>query len=354
MSNKKIRQSNIELLRIVAMFTIVLSHCIFHGGFDFPEKVLSFDKVIWQSSLMGGSIGNTIFMLISGYFLINSNSIKIDKIIKLWISAIFYSVTIYLIFSVCGKTEFGFKPLLFSFFPVANNEWWFLNAYIIIALISPFINVFIHNVSKKSYGVLLIIMTSLWIVYPMLTLQSLFYTELLSFVYLYLVAGYIKLYLNDLKVNSIICFVIAVFMAIVVTISVYLKYYVSININKNLSSFFEIFTQMRSIPVLIISLSLFFGFKNLNIKPNRFINTVSSTMFGVYLIHANSYVNKFLWIEMFKVYNYRGLELLYIPFILSLIVLVSASFIDFVKINTIDRLLNRIHIKNYKIEEKNE
>lgn len=78
MADKKERNSNIELLRIVAMMMIIIFHIIHHCVrnqlpnsviFNSPEifKELSIPQIIATM----GSIGNAIFILISGYFMAN-------------------------------------------------------------------------------------------------------------------------------------------------------------------------------------------------------------------------------------------------------------------------------------------
>lgn len=76
---KKQRSSNFELLRIVAMFMIVLYHIYIHcisgqltdggtGLFTTPQ----FSKKLTILALIApmGMIGNHIFILISGYFIL--------------------------------------------------------------------------------------------------------------------------------------------------------------------------------------------------------------------------------------------------------------------------------------------
>ena len=70
------RQSNFELLRIVAIAFIILHHIAVHGdwgngGMFFPEE-LTFNAVVLQGFFGLGKIGVNAFVLISGYFLFGS------------------------------------------------------------------------------------------------------------------------------------------------------------------------------------------------------------------------------------------------------------------------------------------
>lgn len=71
------RKSNVELLRIVAIFMVVMSHYAFWGIMDgnaneaymIWRQGTMVNKII-SSTMVLGNVGVGIFFLISGYFLI--------------------------------------------------------------------------------------------------------------------------------------------------------------------------------------------------------------------------------------------------------------------------------------------
>lgn len=77
--SNKIRNSSIELLRIIAIIIIIMHHFGVHGVFHVLDKshnILIVDNLSWQIIFTqivswGGNVGNAIFVLITGYFLIN-------------------------------------------------------------------------------------------------------------------------------------------------------------------------------------------------------------------------------------------------------------------------------------------
>ena len=67
METKRIRQSNMELLRIIAMLFIVAHHYVWNGGgWKFSTGIVQMESGFFVA---GGSLGINLFMLISGYFL---------------------------------------------------------------------------------------------------------------------------------------------------------------------------------------------------------------------------------------------------------------------------------------------
>ena len=216
---EKERNSNIELLRIIAMIFIVAHHFVVHGGFSFPTAEFSINKLWIQLIQLGGKIGVDIFVLISGYFLIKTKDLKISKILKFWLQVFTYSFIIYIIFGLCGLTTFNLKDFIYACFPITFNHWWFASTYFVLYLIFPFLNKLFISFDKKTYQKFLIISTLCWCLIPTFTNSPFQSNNLVWFVYLYALAGYIHLYWNKIKISGkkFIC------LAIIATILTYLS-----------------------------------------------------------------------------------------------------------------------------------
>ncbi|MCM1262431.1 MAG: acyltransferase [Butyrivibrio sp.] len=87
----KERQSNFELLRIVAMILIVVSHYAGYIQPEFPTGAVTFNRVLIQTLCFGGGAGNIMFFAISGYFWKDYTDNR-KRIFKLWLEMLFYSV----------------------------------------------------------------------------------------------------------------------------------------------------------------------------------------------------------------------------------------------------------------------
>lgn len=73
---KKTRESNIEMLRIIAIFFILLHHYALYNSL-YNLEVSNINKYIGIILFSLGKIGVNIFILITGYFSIQKNfSIK--------------------------------------------------------------------------------------------------------------------------------------------------------------------------------------------------------------------------------------------------------------------------------------
>ena len=69
MRMKKVRNSNIELIRIISMLFIVVSHYTVHNGVDNTTLSLGINRFLLEITTLG-NIGVILFVLISGYYLI--------------------------------------------------------------------------------------------------------------------------------------------------------------------------------------------------------------------------------------------------------------------------------------------
>lgn len=185
------RNSSIELLRIISMIMIVACHFATHGGFSFNTQFLSAPRLWWNFIEMGGNLGVDVFVLISGYFLVVSKSggLNLRKILKFWGQVFIYSVAIYIVFCIVGKTDFEFISCVKAIFPITFGSWWFASTYFVLYLMHPFINKLLQKLDKKTYKALVVMLLITWCVIPTFTTSDFQSNNLLWFITLYCVAG---------------------------------------------------------------------------------------------------------------------------------------------------------------------
>lgn len=338
----KERKSNIELLRIISMIMIVAHHFSVHG--KFVLKTTEFLNTVWLQLLSsGGKIGVNIFVIISGYFLIKSENINIKKLIKLILQILFYLIILTLIFV-------GFNLYPFS---IKGISWWFAKTYLILYLIHPYINKMLNNLEKLEYKNFLLMLTIIFSIFPTITSNTADDGNIMWFIYLYSIGGYLKKYLiiDKEKTNK---YAKLTFLTYLLTFSITIVFLL---IGKKYNIFLEksnYLFGMEKITTLIISVLFVLTFINLDIKSNKIINVISSTTFGIYLIHDNYYVKKYIWEQLFKNSNYANSNslILYSIFVIIIVFLVC-SLIEFTRIKIIEKMLGTpINIYSKKIENK--
>ena len=340
----KKRSSNFELLRIIMMIFIVASHFSSLGKFEFSKETISINRLWIQFMTIGGKIGVNVFVFITGYFLIDSNKFKTTKLVRMWFQIFTYSIIAFGLFVCLLKSaDFSTKGLIKSIFPITfRGGWWFARAYFILYILSPYINRFLHTMSKKEYQRFLIIISLLWCVIPTITGQVLESNELLWFMYLYSLIAYFKKYINKINISGSKCILLAVINMVITFTSAIVFDIIGIKI-RFFADHALFFYGMQSIFTVVSSLLLFMGFSRINIGYKKYVNIISSATFGVYLLHENSYIKSFLWEKLFKNASYADSNLL-IPYsiFVTLTVFIMGIIIELLRKYLIENHSNKL------------
>ena len=284
---------------------------------------------------LGGKIGVNIFVLISGYFLVSSPAFKLKKVLKLWLQLFFYSIVIYAVFVGTGGVDFNFKQMVAKALPILTQEWWFASTYFILYLISPYLNMLSNKMEKSTYQKLLFIMLFLWCIIPTFTNVKNQSNDLIWFVYLYSIAGYIRLWGIDFRIkNSIVWAVLGMIAILFVRIFfIGLSYKVTF-----FSAYVRNAFDMQNLLILLTSVLFLIGFMQLDLGYKKIINLISSATFGVYLIHDHPLISPFLWETLFKNASYAGSVFL-IPYSIMVIciVYIVCTIIELIRINVLEK-----------------
>lgn len=100
---KTTRFSGVELLRIIAIFLICLSHAAqtAQGHPNLPN-IGAFNKIMLVFLRYAGSFGNITFVICSAYFLLDSTKAKSKKIFTLLLDSMFISISMLIGISLGG------------------------------------------------------------------------------------------------------------------------------------------------------------------------------------------------------------------------------------------------------------
>ena len=294
-SSPIVRNSSLELLRIVGMVMIVACHTN-HGGFNFPLNSITLNRLWQQFISMGGGLGNDIFVMLSGYFLITSKGLNLRRLFNLWVRIFFYSVLTYALFLFAGKTDFTLGVAVKVVMPITKSVWWFASTYFVLYLIHPYINILLNGFTHEEYKNFLLTIGLYWCIIPMFLYSYFGANSTINFICLYSLAGYIRLWCKDLAGRKYLLYALACiglnFLSVIVLDVIGLKIPI---VGKHALYFAE---MMRPFTILAV-VCLLVGFRSMNITYSKIINLLASATFGVYLIHDNNFVRHFLWYDLF-------------------------------------------------------
>ena len=309
------RSSNFELLRIICMVLIVAHHFACHS--DFSSTISSLNNAVIKTLIIGGRLGVNVYVLISGYFLINSK-FNIKKVVKIAVQVLFYSLLIYFILLASGEVTFGFKSLFKMIFPILTSQYWFITCYILMLMLSPFINICLKNCTQKQHLALILLLLFVQVIVPkVFKIELMLYTG--WFITLYAISAYFRLYPNKIFNNNKVMLPIALLSFLTMILL-------------NIMFDFRVY-DLKYITCFVCSITLFCSFKNFNIKNNKTINCIASLTLGVYLIHEHTALRPILWNKIIK----APMHSLYVHFPIYavcsvIIVFIVCCVIEFVRI----------------------
>ncbi len=343
---KKERNSNIELLRIISMFLIVLSHYTVHNGINNYGLPIGINRFILEISALG-NIGTITFILISGYFLIQAKNIKLEKILKLIIQIVFYSIIIYIMLVLLNKKEFSIIDFVKNCLPITFKRYWFASVYFILYMFTPFINKFLNNLSKNEYSKFIIINLIIFSILNTFTGQDYYGNELIQFIIFYSIGGYISKYPNNkINDNSTKLFFLSIIVLIISVIGLDL-------LGKPFSNHSTYFLKRTSFLTILVSTSMLCIFSKKKRFNNNVINKISSCTFAIYLISDNPHIRPILWNEIFQNQKYVLSKYLMIHMVLAILsIMIVCTAIELIRKALIEKPLFRIFKEKIEFIEK--
>lgn len=326
----KNRNSSIEMLRIISMWMIVFYH--------FHTHVLQYgsDDVFFRAVQIPIHIAVICFILISGYFGINASIKGFSKLVA---KIMFYALSITALVLLYGKISgnqvyystdyihqfpydkgFAINDLLF----VSRSPLWFIRSYLLLYMVSPFFNKVLKDQSKQERLFLLIVLgfITLWV--DLLRVDGMGGGKsILNFCFIYSIGRTIK----DYNILKLVSRKQNLLMYIALTLSVIVIYVIFDG--SSFGSMIGALSFRYNGVICIISAILFFMLFARTYFSSNIINTVSSSVFAIYLIHEHPIINNYIYTTVDLLQQDNGLALLYVYlFLYSMAIMIAAVIID--------------------------
>ena len=340
-SKENVRNSSLELLRIICMLLIIAHHYSVHGGYEeLTSASLPGGGIFIQILSMYGKLSCTIFILISAYFLVDTPKIRYKKIIPLVAEMFFYSIAIMIIMYSLKLVPINMENTLASLLPIIFGNW-FVVYYILLYLLLPYINPWLQSMDKQQYTRFLITLLIIWSVVPTFTRWEWGFSKLGFMVISYIIGGYIKLHIKDKvsyanKWNLLIGLLSAFLMIASVFCFDAAGYILKIDLLVRRADYFM---EYNSILALSCAVFIFMYFSNIQLK-NKWINVIAGSVLGIYLIHDNDLMRPYLWGTISPNKNYYDFPYLHAVLKIAA-VFVVCLIIDLIREKTIGRLFQK-------------
>ena len=327
---RPMRNSNIELLRIVSMVLIAMFHFSVHGAW--PEGgPLSSDTAVEMLSF-GGKLGVNCFVLITGYFMVHGR-LKVQSLLRVVLQTWFYSFAILAIFAIAQPDLVTPERLRKAVTPVTSGEYWFITCYLALMVASPFLNVLYRHLSDSGRRNLMVIGFVVLSAIPTITTYNPIGSDLVWFFYLYLMGGWLRdrplwtRHGNACALAGGVLFVWASMAAIGWAQRAFGFDYVLP----------DYFIWQYMVPTFAASLGLFGLFAEWKMPPIRWVNTAAKGALGVYLIHDNPIMRAWLWPHLAWVYALGPAAILAVGVLSGVAVYAVGTAIDLARIRLLER-----------------
>ena len=273
-STTKPRQSNFELLRIVTMLMVMITHAAFLTS-GFPDRADFEADPFGTVSLCAfqgfGVACVNIFVMISGWFGIKPS---LKGFCNFLFQSFFYMWGIYLVLLLIGEWSIDVDRIRRSF--GINSGYWFVGSYALLYILSPVLNTFVKHATRRQMELFLLAFFAFEILYGWLLKDSTILGgySTISFIGLYILARYLRIYRSDLSRYG---GRIVLWSTAIEILMICFLLYTGIPIHP---------TAYVAVPVIICASGWILWCNTWKVPQSRIINFVAASAFAVYLIHV--------------------------------------------------------------------
>lgn len=275
------RQSNIELLRIIIMFMVMCIHTTLAIQYPDMEFATSGELFVIGAIKAFSLVAVNVFIMISGWFGIK---FTFRGLYCYMVQVLFFTLFCYAISLVFSIQQFSFRGLVTEGFMLGSRNYWFVRCYLLLYILSPVLNIFCEYVSRAKFKAFLVVFFTSqclfsW-VFPTLIEEYNQGLSTISFLGLYLLARYIRLHNPNISKYSI---KLDLLIYSILSLSLSAIAYFSHGGIVSMIGFFSYSSPF----VIIASLYLLLAFTKFHFY-NKVINWIASSTFAVYLLHENT------------------------------------------------------------------
>ena len=278
-------------------------------------------------------VGVNVYVLISGWFGINY---KPKGIVQFLFQSLFFSLIIFIPFAIAGDTEINRLNIMSSFL-LYKNAYWFVWAYLVLYIMAPMLNAFVEKSDKltlKRFLLLFFIVQTIASIFTTVGFYNAGYDPL-SFIGLYLLARYFKLY----KENSGKYFYLFIFAlcALVNTLVSFLTTFTGINYETIINICWSYINPLN----IIGALCLLLFFTKLDFK-SKAVNYVATSCFAVYLLHMHFCISDYYLNTAKELYErFSGITYFATIIVLFVAVFIASIILDRIRIVCFNYLWNK-------------
>lgn len=348
------RESSIELLKLIGLFLIVLSHAVQTLGdsnnyIPFTDYILDLSKPTTDPMVLlmiilrhSGVLGNMIFFVSSAWFLLDKKENNRQKWLLLFSEIFCVSVVCLLVTVFLRDGEVDTGLAVKSLFPTTFSLNWYMTCYLCFLLIFPSLNRIIASLDQRHHLRVCLIMFLLYFGFNFIVKGLYFMTNLVLWIAVFFLVSYAKKYnlslIENKKLNIAILFLSLLCHLTLILANNLLELKISRLQGKML------FSNANTNPFLLISALCLFNILRTWSFHNRAINRFASLSMLIYLFHENimvrTYFRPMYYQHIYVTYGYDHLLLWVCLF--TCILFFGAALVAFLWQKTAEQLLRLV------------
>ena len=314
MIRERERNYGVDLLRLVAMFMIVILHVSGQGGVLEASTERGEYAVNWVLEAFAFCAVNC-YAMISGYvsFSTEEKPHRYARYIELWLQVVFWGVVIGMVFKLLKPDEIALRTVMKALLPVTTKRYWYFTAYTAVFFLAPWLNRLARVCDKRSLGGLVLTGFVLFcVIEPVAVAFNGGFAMNGGYgfawlAYLYMVGAYFRKSNAENRFSAVTLLLGALLMG---TVSwAWRMGLFMLQDGTSLAVFLKKISISYMFPTVVgmaMCLVLLFSKLELKQKTKKLVAFLSPAAFGVYLIHTNAYMyhiwlkNRFAFICDFK------------------------------------------------------
>lgn len=358
------RNSSIELLKIIGIILIVISHVV--QTLYAPNEYVTTNAYILNVSRAtvnaqqfiltllqyGGSFGNTVFFACSAWFLLESHKSNKKKIFQMLMDTWVVSILILIVVYVIRNGNIDIELIIKQILPTTFGNNWYITCYLLFYLLHPSLNWVIKKMEQPALLKSTLLLFFLYFCVNYIMGGLFFSSNLIFWIALYFIIAYIKYFLVDLSNNiktNLILFAFGflgnigiVLLTNILGLRVEMLSNSLLRWNTNCSPF-----------LLMMAISMLNIARNIHFKSNA-INYISSLSLLIYIFHENLLLRTFyrplMWNYIYTQFGYT--YVIVWTLVLTVIVFCFGLMASFIYKNTIQKIVVSVCNWLYPILQK--
>ena len=358
------RNSSIELLKVVGIILIVISHVVqtLHSNNDYVianDYILdismatrNIQQLILTILRYSGVLGNSIFFICSAWFLLDNDKVDKKKILHMLIDVWVISITILIAVYTIRSGNLEIKLIIQQILPTTFENNWYITCYLLFYPLHPFLNWLIKSMEQKTLLKSTLTLLFLYVCVNYVLPGHFFSSRIILWITIYFAIAYMKYYLVDLS-SDVRFNILLVGIGFVGNIGI-------VCLTNFLGLRFEIFSDKLlrwnsnySPFLLLMAVSMFNVARSIRFE-NNIVNYISSLSLLIYIFHENLLLRTFYRPQMWDyVYKHFGYEHILIwTFLLVVLVFSFGLITSIIYRNTMEKIVTIICDWLYPILQK--